>query len=70
MTSVMVHFHKKPTEAKLNQTPPKHPGEAECDVLTLEGEGNSIDIFFYGEAIDALVAAVEEFKKKREEKEG
>jgi hypothetical protein len=65
MTSVMMHFHKKPVEAKLDKSPAKHPGESECNVLTLEGEGNSIDIFFYGDAVDALIEVVEDFKKRR-----
>jgi hypothetical protein len=62
MTSVMAHFHRKP-EVSLT-----HDIKGHCDVLSIEGEGTTIDIFLYGEVVLDLVEAVERHVAETSEK--
>lgn len=64
MTSVMAHFHQKPETLSLTASGGRD-WDKDCQVLTIEGEGNSLDLFFYGDAVDRLVEAVENFARVR-----
>jgi len=64
MTSVMAHFHRKPETLDIVQSGGRE-WDKDCHVLTIEGEGNCLDLFFYGDAIDRLVEAVERFARGR-----